>query len=113
MVRRVIRLSVTMGLLALGLFLIPSFASSQGVPAPESEPAGGPLGPVMRVLLVVNASWLLRLVILLCLSAAAVVAMFWRRLGERGPVLLILLDGFAVLWLALQLWGIFSAVSGG
>ena len=110
MVRKIIRVAASVGLLALGLLVIPGFASSQGVTAPEAEPAGGPIGPVMSLLVAVNQSALLRLAIFLMLSAAAAVVMFWRRVGDRGSVLLIVIDGLAVLWIALQMWGIFAAV---
>lgn len=110
MVRKILRVAATVGLLALGLLVIPGCAGSQGVSAPEAEPAGGPIGPLMSALQAVNQSALLRLVIFLILSAAAAMVMFWRRIGDRGSLLLIVIDGVAVFWIALQLWGIFSAV---
>jgi hypothetical protein len=109
MMRKIIRVAASVGLLALGLLVIPGFASSQGVTAPEAEPAGGPIGPVMSLLVAVNQSPLLRLVMFVGLSVAGAVVMFWRRVGDRGSALLVVIDGVAVLWIALQLWGIFSA----
>jgi hypothetical protein len=112
MMRKTIRVAASVGLLALGLLIIPAIAAGEGVKAPEAEPAGGRIGPIMSLLVAVNQSALLRLAIFLMLSAAAAVVMFWRRVGDRGSALLIVIDGLAVLWIALQMWGIFSAVVG-
>ena len=98
MLRRVLHLSAIVGLLALGLLLVPFGRTAASEPASFS----GLLGAIMLVLQPINDSLLLRLLIFVSLSAAACLALFWHRLGDRAQLILVLIDGFVVLLLALQ-----------
>lgn len=107
---RFIRLAGSIALLALALLFMP-YLVSDAPPSPAADPAGGQFGPVMRAVLYVNTSALLRWTLFLCMAAIACAVQLLHRAREVAAAALIVIDGLSILWIALELWAVFSAIA--